>query len=175
MSDSLDRRHLAEAFAVLGARLQKPSRVLIGGAGALILGGELQRATVDCDVLLSQPDIGQLQADIRAVAEHCGLVGGWLNGSAQTYAEILPPDYESRLHSLPMFGRLQVMVLHRQDVIVMKLFAGRPRDLADIAALVPTAAELEFARRELPRLTRIDPARTDRMRDVLDGFSHAKG
>jgi hypothetical protein len=175
MSDSLDRNRLKEAFAALGKQVHQPTRVLIGGAGALILGGELNRATTDCDVLLSQPDIGQFQRDIRTVAEGCGLPSGWLNGSAQTYAEILPPDYESRLHSLPPFGRLQVMVLHRQDVLVMKLYAGRPRDLADIAILAPTDTEIQFARGQLARLRRIDSARTERMRVVLDGFGHAKG
>jgi hypothetical protein len=173
MDNSLDRSRLKEAFAALGERMHQPTRVLIGGSGALILGGELNRATTDCDVLYSQPDMGQLQSDIRTVAESCGLPSGWLNGSAQTYTEILPPDYKSRLHSLRPFGRLQVMVLHRQDVLVMKLYAGRPRDLADIAALAVTDTELEFARGQLARLRRIDAARTERMRVVLDGFSHA--
>jgi len=174
MEGSLDRRRLNDAFAALGKRVHQPTRVLIGGAGALILGGELNRATMDCDVLLSHPDMGQLQGYIRTVAERCGLPSGWLNGSAQTYAEILPPDYESRLHSLPPFGRLQVMVLHRQDVLVMKLYAGRPRDLADITALAPTDREIQFAHGQLARLRRIDVARTERMRVVLDGFGHAK-
>ena len=174
MSDNLDGDRLKDAFAALGERLRKPTRVLIGGAGALILRGELSRATTDCDVLHAHPDMGQLQSDIRTVAESCGLPSGWLNGSAQTYAEILPPDYESRLHSLPRFGRLQVMVLHRQDVLVMKLYAGRPRDLADIAALAPTDTELQFARNQLKRLRGIDAARAARMGVVLDGFGHVK-
>lgn len=38
----------------------------------------------------------------------------------------------------------------------MKLFAGRPRDLKDVATLRLTSTELEFLRRELPRLTRSD-------------------
>lgn len=173
MNDSLDKHRLSEAFAALGDRLQRPARVTVGGAGALILGGDLNRATTDCDVLRSSPDIGQLQGDIRAVAARCSLPSGWLNGSAQTYAEILPPDYETRQHSLPAFGRLQVMVIHRQDVLVMKLYAGRPRDLADIASLAPTAAELAFARTQLPRLTRIDQARAERMCTVLNGLANA--
>jgi hypothetical protein len=53
MNDGLDKTRLGEAFAALGNRLQRPTRLLIGGAGALI----------------------------------------------------------SRMHSLPAFGRLQVMVL----------------------------------------------------------------
>ncbi len=175
MDETLDKRRLVEAFAALGALLHSSTQILIGGAGALVLRGELTRATTDCGVLRSQPDMGRLQNDIRAVADRCGLVPGWLNGSAQTYADILPPDYESRLHSLPPFGRLQVMVLHRQDVLVMKLFAGRPRDLADIAVLTPTPTELEFARGELPRLHRIDEARAERMRAFLDGLIHGNG
>jgi hypothetical protein len=73
MTDSLDKNRLKDAFAILGGGLSKPARLLIGGAGALILGGELSRATTDCDVLLSHPDMGQLQRDIRTVAERCGL------------------------------------------------------------------------------------------------------
>jgi hypothetical protein len=174
MDDNLNSDRLTAAFVALGNRLHRPAYVLIGGAGALILGGELQRATMDCDVLLSQPEIGQLLGDIRAVAEECGLVGGWLNGSAQSYAEILPPDYSSRLRSLPTFGRLQVMLLHRQDVLVMKLYAARPRDLADIAVLAPTAAELAFAYDQLPRLAQIDEARVARMRAVLHELIDAR-
>jgi len=173
MKNSLDRDRLSEAFAALGDRLQTPVCVTIGGAGALILSGDLHRATADCDVLRSLPDIGQVLGDIRAVATRCGLPSGWLNGSAQSYAEILPPDYETRLRSLPAVGHLQVMVIHRQDMLVMKLYAGRPRDLADVEILAPTSAELAFARSQLPRLTRIDGAHAERMRVVLDGLIHA--
>ena len=69
MHDTLDKRRLVEAFAALGERLHSSTQVLIGGAGALVLRGELTRATTDCDVLRSQPDMGQLQNDIRAVAD----------------------------------------------------------------------------------------------------------
>ncbi len=154
--------------------LHHPVRVVIGGAGALILSNDLQRATLDCDVLVSQPDMGQLQDVIREVAERLGLVGGWLYGSAQAFADILPPGYEARLNSLPPFGRLQVMVVHRKDVIVMKLFAGRPRDLIDVKSLSPTLAEINFARDQLPRLRVIDFARATRMGKVLDEFTHAR-
>jgi hypothetical protein len=174
MNRELDKKRLSEAFAALGGQLREPTQLLIGGAGALILRGELQRATTDCDVLRSRPDIGRLQSAIHAVAVRCGLVGGWLNGSAQTYAEIVPPDFESRVHSMPAFDRLQVLILDRQDVMVMKLFAGRPRDLADIAALAPTTSELQFARRELLRLKAIDEERSERMSAMLDELSHAK-
>jgi len=100
-----------------------------------------------------------LQEDIRAVADRLDLTPGWLNGSIQTYLDVLPPDYKARLITLPARGKLHIALLHRQDIIVIKLFAGRPRDLADIVALRPTPQELQFVRSELPRLGRIDQPR----------------
>jgi Nucleotidyltransferase of unknown function (DUF6036) len=167
---NLDKQQLLDAFAALGSRIRQPVQLLIGGAGALILSGELQRATTDCDVLVAQPDMGLLQEAIRTVADTQGLVGGWLNGSAQAFAEVLPPDYASRLRSLPPYGQLRVSVLHRQDAIVMKLFSGRPRDLSDVTTLRATRSELDFARAQLTRLSRIDSARAQRMTSLIESF-----
>ena len=169
MKEALGQSELRLALGALSAQLHSRTEIVLGGAGALILTGDLQRATSDCDVLYSDPEIGRLQEDIRAVAHRLGLTAGWLNGSIQSYLDILPPDYRSRLRSLPVPGKLQVFVLHRKDVIVMKLFAGRPRDLADVAALVPTSDELAFARGEVKRLRGINANRAAAMSDYLEG------
>lgn len=84
MADKLGQTALNQALAALGERLHGRTEIVLGGAGALILTGDLQRATSDCDVLYSNPDIGQLQEDIRAVALRLGLTSGWLNGGVQT-------------------------------------------------------------------------------------------
>jgi hypothetical protein len=63
---------------------------------------------------------------------------------------------------------LQVAVIHRKDVIVMKLFAGRPRDITDVIALTPTPDELEFVRTQLPRLDHIDRLRAQYLTELLD-------
>jgi hypothetical protein len=141
---------------------------VLGGASALILLGELPRTTSDCDVLESIPDMGHLQADIHAIAQALTLPPGWLNGSIQSYLDILPPDYRDRLHTVRDTGRLQVAVLDRRDVLVMKYYAGRPRDLLDIERLAPTADERAFDREQLPRLHRIHPERTARITALLD-------
>jgi hypothetical protein len=159
---------LRTALNALGERLRTRTDIVVGGAGALILTGELPRATSDFDVLYSDPDMGQLQEDIRAVADRLNLTPGWLNGSIQSYLDVLPPDYQTRLRTLPTRGKLHIALLHRQDIIVMKLFAGRPRDLNDVAILQPTLEELAFVRHELPRLQLIDPTRSLRIQSFLD-------
>lgn len=168
MSDGLAKQDFIQALQALGRRVRGHTEIVLGGAGALILTNQLDRVTDDGDVLRSHPDIGQLQDDIRAVAQALDLPTGWLNGSMQSYSDIVPPDYASRLTSLPAWGKLQVALLHRKDVIVMKLFAGRPRDITDVIALAPSQDEFDFIRSQLPRLTRIDAMRTARLAELLD-------
>jgi hypothetical protein len=170
MALTLTRSDLEGALAALGARCHRETTLLLGGSAALILTNVLLRATNDGDVLASHPDLGRLQAAIRAVAHDRGLPDGWLNGSVQSYTEILPPDYERRVTTLPPFGRLSVSLIGRRDVIVMKFFSGRPKDLGDLERIAPTPAELAFVARELPRLTKIDAARATRMRILLDAW-----
>jgi len=129
----------------------------------------LERGTNDGDVIASRPDLGQLQAAIRAVARELGLPDGWLNGSVQSYVDVLPLDYETRVRTLRPFGRLSVSLLGRRDVIVMKFFSG-PKDLRDLEQIAPTAAEMGFTAGELPRLAKIDPVKTTRMQTVLDAW-----
>lgn len=55
-------------------------------------------------------------------------------------------------------------------MIVMKFYSGRPKDLLDLEQIAPTAAELAFTARELPRLAKIDAARAKRMQTLLDAW-----
>ena len=170
MHDALSRSELEGALAALGARCDAGTTLLLGGSAALILRNALRRGTNDGDVLASHPDLGRLQAAIRAVAHARGLPEGWLNSSVQSYKEVLPPDYETRITTLPPFGHLHVSLVGRRDVIVMKFFSGRPKDLSDLIELRPTPAELAFVARQLPRLAKVDPERTKRMQVVLDAW-----
>ena len=171
--DALNSDEFARAFTALGKLRRSRTDLVLGRAGALILTGELARSTMDCDVLYSDPDMGRLLDDIRAVANELHISAGWLNGSIQSYLDILPTNYRTRLRTLPTSGNLYISVLHRQDAIVMKLFAGRPRDLEDVAVLGPTTADIDFAQRELPRLRRIDERRARNMETALDQFRNA--
>ena len=76
MQESMGEEDLRKALIALGERLRARTDIVVGGAGALILTGELPRATSDFDVLYSDPDIGRLQKDIRAVADRLDLTPG---------------------------------------------------------------------------------------------------
>jgi hypothetical protein len=164
----MTRQTLWAALAALGQRVSTPVTLVLGGSAALILADVLQRPTDDGDIVMSEPGLDQLQPLIRDVADAEQLPPGWLNGSIQSYAYILPRDYTNRLVTLATFGRLHVSLLSRRDVLLMKAYGMRARDVADIRALAPTADELAFVRHEATRIAIREPEKGREMRAFLD-------
>src|ERR1700679_2431880 len=105
MQETMGGEDLRKALIALGERLRARTDIVVGGAGALILNGELPRATSDFDVLYSDPDIGRLQEDIRAVADRLDLTPGWLNGSIQTYLDVPAAGLQGASHHIAGAGK----------------------------------------------------------------------
>lgn len=168
ITPGMTRQTLWAALSALGARAPHPVSLVLGGSAALILGDSLQRPTDDADIVSSEPGIDALQPLIRDVADASHLPPGWLNGSIQAYTYILAPDYVERLRTLPPFGRLRVALLSRVDILLMKVFALRARDVDDLRALAPTASERAFVARQIDRLAIREPVKADAMRAFLD-------
>jgi hypothetical protein len=76
MANDMGKDELRRALDSLGDRLTTRTEIVLGSADALILSGELPRASNDCDVLYSDPEIGRLQNDVRVVAVALGLPPG---------------------------------------------------------------------------------------------------
>jgi hypothetical protein len=164
----MTRQTLWAALAALGQRAPSPVTLVLGGSAALILADALQRPTDDGDIVTSEPGLDQLQPLIRDVANAEQLPPGWLNGSIQSYTYILPRGYTSRLVTLPPFGRLRVSLLSRRDILLMKVYGMRARDVEDIRALKPTAEELAFVGGEITRIAAKEPEKGRDMRAFLD-------
>jgi hypothetical protein len=167
----MGRQTLWAALEALGKRATEPVSLVLGGSAALILGDTLQRPTDDGDVVTSEPGFDQLGPLMRDVADAEHLPPGWLNESIQSYTYILPPDYTMRLVTLPPFGRLHVWLLSRRDVLLMKVYAMRPRDIEDIRALAPTTDELAFVAAQVTRIAMQEPEKAQDMRDFLDEWA----
>lgn len=167
----MSRNALWEALSEMGRRAQRPVSIVLGGSAALILSNDLPRPTDDGDVVTSEPGLGELQALIREIAQSEGLPAGWLNGSIQSYTYVLPADYPSRLVSMPPFKHLRVRLLSRRDVILMKVYGMRPRDIDDLRAIRPTEDELAFVRAQLIRIGAKEASKAREMAEFLDDWS----
>jgi hypothetical protein len=72
------------------------------------------------------------------------------------------------LTDIGTFSALRVRALGRVGLILMKMAAGRPRDLEDLRFLRPTAADLTFVEAQLDRLNRVFPGDALRIQLYLE-------
>ena len=116
----------------LGTRLPAQTRLEIGGAIALILAGVLSRSTEDIDVVDEVPASLRLQHDLlRELSERYGLA------LTHFQSHYLPARWNTRLHALGSFGKLEVLLVDPVDIFIGKLFSARAKDRDDLRALAP--------------------------------------
>jgi hypothetical protein len=139
--ESYDKEAILTALRLTGSKLDWPGTVEIviaGGAAGMLLGvWSPDRVTEDCDIVEisppTQPHRAVLQAAVEA-AEELGLSRDWLNDHFMTFGTLdtLPDGWRQRSVKIGTFDKLEVTSLGRQDLLAMKLYAGRPQDIEDI-------------------------------------------
>jgi hypothetical protein len=162
-ADSYDKRAITTALALTGSKLDWPGTVEIviaGGAAGMLLGiWSSDRVTEDCDIVEisppTQPRRAVMQA-AREAADEIGLSPDWLNDHFMAFGtlDILPDGWRQRCVKIGTYGKLEVTSMGRQDLLAMKLYAGRAQDIQDIHAQIEllTAEDIAFMRAYLHSL-----------------------
>jgi hypothetical protein len=143
---------LRRAFEALDARLARPVTLVVGGGTAMLLAHGLPVRTTDVDAYPASGRLDELLPDVRAVARELGLAPDWVNPHYETFAHVLPRDYASRLVEVFAGRRLGVVALGAEDLLVMKCFAGREKDVGHARALLGKVRELEVVERRIEEL-----------------------
>jgi hypothetical protein len=184
--DRYNKQAMVTALRLTGEKLDWPEKVEIviaGGAAGMMLGiWTPERVTEDCDIVdispPTQPRRAILQA-AREAADEVGLAPEWLNDDFMTFGSLdtLPDGWRQRCVRVGTFGKLDVTSLGRQDLLAMKLYAGRAQDIQDIYALIEslTGKDLAFMRGYLESLSQswrkhIKPKQLSQALVVLKGF-----
>lgn len=168
----LTEEALRSAFAELDAQLERPATLIVGGGTAMMLGYGLPVRTADVDAYPRDVPFGELQPAIRAVAKRRGLAPDWVNPHYETFAHVLPPDYGSRLKPIFRGEKLEVSALGVEDLLVMKCFAGREKDVGHARALLRRGPDLGIVERRLQELAE---KRVKGAQDALDFFDDLQG
>jgi len=98
--------------------------------------------TRDVDAYTATGHLDDLAPVLRDVARELGLSSDWLNPYFETYTHVLPSDYGSRLREVFAGERLRVMALGVEDLLIMKCFAGREKDVGHARALLKKGPDL---------------------------------
>ncbi len=130
MMDTTRPETVRQFLRELGEHLAQPVQIQVGGSIALILHGNLSRATEDIDLVDEVP--GQLRAQHELLDELGRRYGLRI---AHFQSHFLPTGWQSRLQSIGSFARLEVSLVDPYDIFVGKLFSARAKDLDDLRHL----------------------------------------
>ncbi len=145
---------MRDALARLDARLDRPARLVIGGGAAMVLAYDHPLATQDVDAFAvsGSPRMSELDAAAKQVAADLDIEPDWLNPYFETFTGVLPSDYETRLRRVYEGEHLIVDALGPEDLLVMKCFAARDKDLPHARRLLRLATDLGRVDRHLSEL-----------------------
>lgn len=145
---------MIESFNLLDSKLKSKSKLLLGGGGAMVLAYQFPVSTLDLDAEFYKSSIKtvDIREEILAVARELSLPGDWLNPHFETFLFTLPADYESRLQTVFTGAYLEVNALGPEDLLILKCFAGRDKDIPHARALLKKGINLDFVEKHIHHL-----------------------
>jgi hypothetical protein len=170
---SLSKTMMIRALNVLDEKLDQDVRLIVGGGGALILAHGLDLATHDIDAVPRGMDMSVIDPKIKEVALDLGITGEWLNPYFSTFAHTLPADYETRLIEVFKGQRLSADALGAEEMLIMKCFAGRPKDVSHARALLRKGVDVRTVEKHIEKLIEKQVPGADLALDFLDELEDA--
>ncbi len=160
---------MLEALGNLDKKLNHPVTLIVGGGGAMILAYQFPLVTTDIDAVPAQGTTpSELDPLIKAVALELKIPPDWLNPYYSTFTHVLPSNYGDRLQPISNFENLKVCALSKDDLLIMKCFAGRTKDRPHARALIQGGANTRFVEAHLESLKNRGIPKSEKALDFLD-------
>lgn len=146
---------MIKAFEKLDAHLKKPAEILVGGGAAMMLAYNIPLSTMDIDGLLvgSQITPAELDPLIKKVGKEVGIHSHWFNSYIDTYTYTIPSDYKNRTKTIFKGKNLKIHALGLEELLIMKCFAGREKDIGHAKALIKKGADLDMVDHHMQQLS----------------------
>jgi len=173
----LDAARMRQALAGLDRLMDSPATLVVGGGAAMILAYDHPLATQDVDAFAARGGLRMADLDklAKRVATELDIEPDWLNSHFETFTGVLPNDYASRLRPVYRGKWLQVQALGPEDLLVMKCFAARDKDLPHARRLLRTKLDLDLVDRHLHSLIERRYPKGERAADYFDDLRDDEG
>lgn len=150
----MNLKDMQEALKALDRHLPSKAIILIGGGSAMLLAYHIPLTTSDIDgLILSGPlTAAELDPLVKRVAKELGLSPHWYNDYFNTFTFSLPKDFRERLVPVYKGKNLTALALGKEDLLIMKCFAGREKDIGHARSLIRKGVDTEMVVRHLESL-----------------------
>ena len=163
---------MKKALSRLDELLEKEVSLVIGGGGAMILAHGFPLSTMDIDAIPKGMDVAALDPLVKRIAVEQGLPPDWLNPYFSSFGHTLPTDYGDRLVEVFKGRLLRAEALGKNEMLIMKCFAHRQKDVGHARSLISGGADVKFVEAHMMGLLerKIPGSRQalDFLDDVLD-------
>lgn len=132
-------------------------RITVGGGGAMMLAHNFPGKTNDVDGVTTKGSFEEIKALAEQVGDELKIDHDWLNPHFSAFTFYLPADAKSRYTVIFNGKKLVVEALGAEDVLIMKLMAGRAKDLAHIRHLLKCKLDLKIVENRLQELKNNSP------------------
>lgn len=168
MDKKLALRALQELDEKMLAAGEKKVTLVIGGGGSMILQHNYKGGTVDIDAVPVNSDFEDLKPYMEGVAKKLKIAPDWLNPYYQAFTIYLPKDAKARMQTTFLGAVITVKSLGAEDVLIMKLMAGRAKDMGHIRHLLKMDLDLAIVEKQLEQLKKLYPKLASQALERLD-------
>ena len=146
-----------------------PVHLLVGGAGALVGAYGYFDSTNDVDAISIKGDLEQIKKEILDISREFRLPQDWINPHFSSFTIYLPSDYRIRCQQIFSGDALKAEALGPEDLIIMKLMAGRRKDRSHIQFLLSKGGvDLSVVEERLIELEKLYPDLSKRALKLFD-------
>jgi hypothetical protein len=147
------KKALARLDELIDEQLSRKVTLIMGGGGAMILAHSFPLSTTDIDAIpAAGTDFKDLDPLVKQIAREQDLSSDWINPYFVTYSYTLPSDYSERLIEVFAGRSLSVKALGLDDMLLMKCFAHRQKDVGHAKALIKAGANIARVEKQIEYL-----------------------
>ncbi len=165
---NLVKESMLKALERLNQLLDQPVTLIVGGGSAMILAHDFKLGTSDIDALPKGIELGMIDPLIKQIAKEQNLAPDWLNPYYSTFAYTLPSDYGDRLICVFQGTNLKALALGKEEMLIMKCFAHRQKDVTHAKALIKGGANIAQVETHLEHLRKKRIPGAENALDFLD-------
>ena len=167
MREKFNKKTALKALQTLDSCSDKTFELIIAGGSAMMCSYGYPLGTVDIDAIVKKADLSEVDIYVKKTAKKLSLAPDWLNMWVSSFTHYLPDDYEDRLNILLKGKKITMKVFGKEDILILKCFAHRGKDVGHAKALIKQKVDIKFVENHIKGLIKKNLPESKKALDFL--------